>query len=43
MADYKGSNSLNNLKGLTKDTYAKDISYNVPGIKFKKILKMMGK
>jgi len=39
--DYQGSNSLDNLKGLTKDKYSKKISYNVPGMSFKKLKKLL--
>lgn len=43
--DYSGSNSLNNLQNITKETYAKDISYNItdnkPKKRFKKIRKKL--
>lgn len=39
--EYAGANSLNNLQGLTKETYAKKLSYNVPGMTFKKLKKLL--
>jgi len=42
--EYGGSNSLKNLKGLTKETYSNKVVSVIPGQKFKKIKrKLKGK